>query len=33
MSIVLNGSGLTVEKLVKIARHGEKVEVDKCRCH
>ena len=29
MSIVLNGSGLTVEKLVKIARHGEKVEVDK----
>jgi len=27
MSITLNGSGLTVEKLVRIARHGEKVEV------
>ena len=27
MSITLNGSGLTVEKLVAIARHGEKVEV------
>lgn len=28
MSIVLNGSGLTVEKLVRIARHNEKVELD-----
>ncbi len=28
MSIVLNGSGLTVEKLVRIARYGEKVELD-----
>lgn len=27
MSIVLNGSGLTVEKLVKIARNREKVEL------
>jgi len=27
MSIVLNGSGLTIEKLVKIARYGEKVEL------
>ncbi|MBD3367583.1 MAG: histidine ammonia-lyase [Candidatus Eisenbacteria bacterium] len=27
MSITLNGSGLTVEKLVQIARNGEKVEV------
>ncbi len=27
MSITLNGTGLTVEKLVRIARHGEKVEV------
>jgi histidine ammonia-lyase len=27
MSIQLNGSELTVEKLVKIARHGEKVEL------
>lgn len=27
MAIVLDGSGLTVEKLVAIARHGEKVEV------
>ncbi len=27
MAIVLNGSGLTVEKLVAIARHGEKVEI------
>jgi len=27
MAIVLNGKGLTVEKLVRIARHGEKVEV------
>ena len=25
MAIVLDGSGLTVEKLVRIARHGEKV--------
>ncbi len=28
MTIVLDGSGLTVEKLVRIARHGEKVELD-----
>ncbi|MEN8152596.1 MAG: aromatic amino acid ammonia-lyase [Acidobacteriota bacterium] len=28
MSIVLNGSGLTVEKLVRIARFNEKVELD-----
>jgi histidine ammonia-lyase len=27
MTIVLDGSGLTVEKLVQIARHGEKVEL------
>ncbi len=27
MSIVLTGSGLTVEKLVRVARHGEKVEL------
>ena len=27
MAIVLSGKGLTVEKLVRIARHGEKVEV------
>jgi histidine ammonia-lyase len=27
MTIVLNGSGLTVEKLVRIARDGEKVEL------
>jgi histidine ammonia-lyase len=27
MPIVLNGSGLTIEKLVKIARHNEKVEL------
>lgn len=27
MSIVLNGSGLTVENLVRIARHNEKVEL------
>jgi histidine ammonia-lyase len=27
MTIVLNGTGLTVEKLVRIARHGEKVEL------
>jgi histidine ammonia-lyase len=27
MSIILNGSELTVEKLVRIARHGEKVEL------
>ena len=39
MAIVLNGSGLTVEKLVKIARHNEPVElapeaverINKCR--
>ena len=28
MTIVLNGSTLTVEKLVQIARHGEKVVLD-----
>lgn len=27
MSIVLDGSGLTIEKVVRIARHGEKVEL------
>ncbi|HSJ54856.1 MAG TPA: aromatic amino acid ammonia-lyase [Anaerolineae bacterium] len=27
MTIVLDGSGLTVEKLVRIARHGERVEL------
>ncbi|MBP7867255.1 MAG: aromatic amino acid lyase [Acidobacteria bacterium] len=27
MAIVLDGSGLSVEKLVRIARHGEKVEL------
>ena len=27
MAIVLSGSGLTVEKLVRIARHGERVEL------
>jgi histidine ammonia-lyase len=27
MTIVLDGSGLTVDKLVRIARHGEKVEL------
>ena len=27
MTIVLDGSGLTVEKLVRVARHGEKVEL------
>ncbi|MBI5868701.1 MAG: aromatic amino acid lyase [candidate division Zixibacteria bacterium] len=27
MSIVLDGSGLTVDKIVKIARHGEKVQL------
>ena len=27
MSIVLNGSGLTIEKVVRIARHNEKVEL------
>jgi histidine ammonia-lyase len=27
MTVVLDGSGLTVEKLVRIARHGEKVEL------
>jgi histidine ammonia-lyase len=27
MAIVLDGSGLTVDKLVRIARHGEKVEL------
>jgi histidine ammonia-lyase len=28
MTIVLDGSSLTIEKLVSIARHGEKVELD-----
>jgi len=28
MTIILNGSGLTVERLVEIARHGERVELD-----
>ena len=28
MSIVLDGNSLTIEKLVRIARHGEKVELD-----
>ncbi len=27
MTIVLDGQSLTVEKLVRIARHGEKVEL------
>ena len=27
VTIVLDGSGLTIEKLVRIARHGEKVEL------
>ena len=27
MSVVLNGSGLTIEKLVAVARHNEKVEL------
>ncbi|MCP4571167.1 MAG: aromatic amino acid lyase [bacterium] len=27
MAIVLNGAGLTVDKIVRIARHGEKVEL------
>jgi histidine ammonia-lyase len=29
MAITLNGSGLTVEKIIQIARHNEKVELDK----
>ncbi|MBN2585838.1 MAG: aromatic amino acid lyase, partial [Candidatus Fermentibacteraceae bacterium] len=29
MAVVLDGTGLTVEKLVRIARHGEKVELSK----
>ncbi len=28
MAITLNGTGLTIDKLVRIARHGEKVELD-----
>ncbi len=28
MSIVLDGNSLTIEKLVRIARHGEKIELD-----
>ena len=27
LAIILNGTGLTLEKLVRIARHGEKVEI------
>ena len=27
MTIALDGSGLTIEKLVKIARYGEKAEI------
>jgi len=27
MTVVLNGSGLTIEKLVRVARHGEQVEL------
>ena len=27
MTIVLDGSGLTIDKLVRIARHGEEVEL------
>ena len=27
MAIVIEGKGLTIEKLVQIARHGEKVEI------
>ena len=29
MAIIINGSGLTVEKVVSIARHNEKVELSK----
>lgn len=29
MTIVLNGSGLTIEKMIRIARDGEKVELDR----
>jgi len=28
MTVVLDGSNLTIEKLVQVARHGEKVELD-----
>jgi histidine ammonia-lyase len=28
MTIILDGSGLTIERLVRIARHGEKVELN-----
>lgn len=28
MSIIIDGSSLTIEKLVRIARHGERVELD-----
>ncbi len=28
MAIVLNGDELTIKKLVRIARYGEKVELD-----
>lgn len=28
MTLIINGSGLTVESIVKVARHGEKVELD-----
>jgi len=27
MTLVIDGSGLTIEKLVKVARHGEKIEL------
>ncbi len=33
MAIVLDGSGLTIEKLVRIARHGEKVELARESLH
>ena len=28
MTLIIKGSGLTVEDIVKVARHGEKVELD-----
>lgn len=27
MTLVVNGSGLTIEDVVRVARHGEKVEL------
>ena len=27
MTIIVNGTGLTIEKLVNVARHGEKVDL------